>query len=151
PGIGRYMLGAILSQAFDARLPILEANSQRVLCRLFARRVDPRAPQEQRWLWEAAQALLPRRRTGDFNHGLMELGALLCSANVPACDRCPLARVCRARQLGIQHEIPLRARRPDPVAISEVAVVLRKQGKLLLVQRPARGRWENLWEFPHGP
>src|SRR5262249_49765346 len=33
PGIGRYMLGAILSQAFNRRLPVLEANSQRVLCR----------------------------------------------------------------------------------------------------------------------
>src|SRR5438132_5932359 len=32
PGIGRYTLGAILSQAFDRRLPILEANSERVLC-----------------------------------------------------------------------------------------------------------------------
>src|SRR5438552_7008621 len=36
PGIGRYTMGAILSQAFDQRLPILEANSERVLCRLFA-------------------------------------------------------------------------------------------------------------------
>src|SRR5207248_677919 len=35
PGMGRYTVNAVLSQAFDARLPILEANSQRVLCRLF--------------------------------------------------------------------------------------------------------------------
>jgi A/G-specific adenine glycosylase len=145
------MVGAILSQAFDARLPILDANSQRVLCRLFARRADPRVKGEQRWLWEAAQALLPRRRSGDFNQALMELGALVCAARLPACDRCPLTRVCRARALGIQEQVPLRARRPEPLAISEVAVVLRKKDEFLLVQRPARGRWENLWEFPHGP
>src|SRR5437667_1834675 len=30
PGMGRYTVGAILSQAFERRLPILEANSQRV-------------------------------------------------------------------------------------------------------------------------
>src|SRR5258708_18987505 len=36
PGVGRYILGAVLSQAFDRRLPIVEANSRRVLCRLFA-------------------------------------------------------------------------------------------------------------------
>src|SRR5262249_46395261 len=30
PGVGRYMLGAILSQAFDRRMPIVEANSLRV-------------------------------------------------------------------------------------------------------------------------
>src|SRR5262249_45243869 len=28
PGVGRYILGAVLSQAFDRRLPILEANSE---------------------------------------------------------------------------------------------------------------------------
>lgn len=150
PGIGRYTVGAILSQAFDARLPILEANSRRVLCRLFARRANPSSPGEQRWLWEAAQALVPQRRSGDFNQALMELGALVCTSGIPACDRCPLERVCAARRLDIQHEIPLRARRPEPKLISEVAVVLTKKSKFLLVQRPARGRWENLWEFPHG-
>ncbi len=150
PGIGRYMLGAILSQAFDAPLPILEANSERVLCRLFARRNDPRSPSERRWLWEAAEALLPRRHAGDFNQALMELGALVCGARAPACERCPLNGVCRARQLGIQGEIPLKAKRRDPDAVSEAAVVLKKKGKLLLVQRPGNGRWGNLWEFPHG-
>src|SRR5262249_15093937 len=35
PGFGRYTANAVLSQAFDRRLPILEANSTRVLCRLF--------------------------------------------------------------------------------------------------------------------
>ncbi len=43
PGVGRYTLGAVLSQAFERRLPILEANSVRVLCRLLAERGDPRA------------------------------------------------------------------------------------------------------------
>ncbi len=74
PGIGRYTLGAVLSQAFDAPLPILEANSERVLCRLFARRTDPRSPSERRWLWAAAQTLVPPRHPGDFNQALMELG-----------------------------------------------------------------------------
>src|SRR5262245_29481523 len=43
PGVGRYILGAVLSQAFDRRLPIVEANSLRVLCRLFAYADDPRS------------------------------------------------------------------------------------------------------------
>ena len=150
PGIGRYTLGAILSQAFDARLPILEANSQRVLCRLFARREDPRSPAGSRWLWEAAEALLPRRQTGDFNQALMELGALVCSARAPECSRCPLNTLCRARQFGIQNEIPPAAKRPATRTVAEAAVVLKKKGKLLLVQRPPSGRWGNLWEFPHG-
>jgi A/G-specific adenine glycosylase len=47
-------------------------------------------------------------------------------------------------------EIPARAEPPPTVAIAEAAVVLRRGERVLLVQRPAGGRWENLWEFPHG-
>ena len=38
PGIGRYTAGAILSIAFDAPMPILEANTVRLLSRLLAYR-----------------------------------------------------------------------------------------------------------------
>merc|ERR1711964_911385 len=38
PGIGRYTAGAILSIAFDRRVPILEANTTRLLSRLIAYR-----------------------------------------------------------------------------------------------------------------
>src|SRR5262249_36962302 len=50
PGLGRYTVGAVLSQAFDRRLPILEANSRRVLCRLFGYTGDPRGGPGERWL-----------------------------------------------------------------------------------------------------
>src|SRR4029450_10408707 len=40
PGIGRYTAGAILSIGLDQRLPILEANTVRVLSRLTAYRGD---------------------------------------------------------------------------------------------------------------
>ena len=110
PGLGRYTRNAVLSQAFDRRLPILEANSRRVLCRLFGRTGDPSLAPEQRWLWDAAEALLPSRRVGDFNQALMELGALVCTPDAPRCSECPLADDCVARRLGLQDAIPARRR-----------------------------------------
>ena len=151
PGVGRYTVGAILSQAFDRRLPILEANSQRVLSRLYGRREDPREGPARRWLWAAAEALLPRRRVGDFNQALMELGALICTPTAPACAVCPLARLCTARRLGIQEAIPRRAASPEPTATREAAGVVWRAGRVLLAQRPDGGRWAGLWEFPHAP
>jgi A/G-specific adenine glycosylase len=152
PGIGRYTQGAILSQAFDRRLPILEANSQRVLCRLLGEAGDPRQGPVRRRLWAAAEELLPRRRVGDFNQALMELGALVCMPAAPRCAECPLAGVCAARRQGKQEEIPRRAAAPEPVAVQEAAVVVRRGGRVLLAQRPATAnRWAGMWEFPHGP
>lgn len=148
PGVGRYILGAVLSQAFDRRLPIVEANTRRVLCRLFAQGGDVTSAPVQAWLWEAAAAVLPRRRVGDFNQALMELGALVCTPQNPDCPKCPLRAECLARREGIQERLPRKPARPATVAVREVCVVPRHGGRVLLVRRPPGGRWANMWEFP---
>ncbi len=150
PGMGEYTRNAVLSQAFDLRLPILEANSQRVLSRLFARDVDPKGGAARRWLWDAAEALLPAEGAGDFNQALMELGALVCTPAGPRCAGCPLSARCEAYRQGRQEEIPPRAARARPTPVNEVAVVVRRGGRVLLVRRPATGRWANMWEVPRG-
>jgi A/G-specific adenine glycosylase len=149
PGLGEYTRNAVLSQAFDLRLPILEANTQRVLSRLFGREEDPRQGPARRWLWQAAEALLPARRAGEFNQALMELGSLVCTLTAPRCGECPIAPRCSAFAQGKQEEIPARTPRPAVTLVRESAVVVRRAGKVLLVQRPAAGRWASLWEFPH--
>jgi len=151
PGVGRYTAGAVLSQAFDRPLPILEGNSLRVLCRLLGVREDPRGGAVQRQLWDAAEALLPKRQAGQFNQALMELGALVCTPKSPDCAACPLARRCEARRLQAQNDIPFRAEAPPTVPVAEAAVVVRRGEQALLAQRrPDAARWAGLWEFPHG-
>jgi A/G-specific adenine glycosylase len=151
PGLGEYTRNAVLSQAFDLRLPILEANSQRVLSRVLGYEEDPRQGPARRRLWQAAAALLPRLNVGEFNQALMELGALVCSATSPTCASCPLAPRCVAREQGRAEQIPVRKPPPATTAVRETAVVVRREGRVLLVQRPDSGRWASLWEFPHGP
>jgi A/G-specific adenine glycosylase len=148
PGVGRYMLGAVLSQAYDHRLPIVDANSERVLCRFFGQTEDPRRGAGRRWLWGTAEALLPVRRVGDFNQALMELGALVCTSAKPKCAACPLSDGCVARRQGLQEKLPALAAPPRTVQVQEVAVVVRRASRVLLVQRPDRGRWAGMWEFP---
>jgi A/G-specific adenine glycosylase len=150
PGFGRYTVGAVLSQAYDRRLPILEANSLRLLCRFFGVREDPRASGTQRLLWHLAETILPRTEVGDFNQALMELGALVCIPAGPKCDACPIARHCAARLAGLQEVIPLKPAPPAVEEIREAAVVVRRGRKVFLAQRPPEGRWANMWEFPHG-
>jgi A/G-specific adenine glycosylase len=152
PGVGRYILGAVLSQAFDRRLPIVEANSLRVLARLFGYRGDPRTGEGKTWVWTAAERILPQKRCGDFNQSLMELGALVCAPTAPDCARCPLAKNCEAKRLGLQEQIPPKKKPPAITAVNEVGVVVRDGAKLLLCRRPAdAGRWQNMWEVPHAP
>lgn len=147
-GVGRYMAGAILSQAFDRPEPILEANSQRVLARLLAWDGDLRASATQKRLWKAAERLVPPSRAGDFNQGLMELGALVCVPRSPRCLVCPLAELCEARRLGLQDELPRVAPRPAPLAVEESCAVVVRGGEILMVRRASSGLWGGFWEFP---
>ena len=149
PGIGRYTAGAVLSIAHDARLPILEANTVRLLSRLLAYRGDPLDSAGQKLLWQTAEELLPRRGAGEFNQALMELGAVVCAPD-PRCGECPVAAMCPTRAAEAQAEIP-RPKRPKTFEeVREAAVVVRRRGRVLLVRRGG-GRWGGLWDFPRFP
>ena len=150
PGVGRYILGAVLSQAFDRKLPIVEANSLRVLARLFGYRGDPREGEGKAWVWATAEAILPETRAGDFNQALMELGAIVCTPAKPDCAKCPLRAHCRAKRDGLQEQIPPKKKPAAITEVSEVGVVIRDGAKVLLCKRRAdANRWQNMWEVPH--
>ena len=151
PGIGRYTAGAILSIAFDARQPILEANTVRLLSRLIAYRGDPRAKAGETLLWSLAKELLPRHGSNKLNQALMELGSLICTPRSPACDACPVQSLCPTHRQGLQERIPLPKAKPRIEAVREALLVVRRRNRLLLRQRQPGERWAGLWDFPRFP
>jgi A/G-specific adenine glycosylase len=149
PGIGRYTAGAILSIGRDARLPILEANTVRVLSRLLAYRGDVQSTAGQQRLWQFAEELLPEEQIGHFNQSLMELGATICTPREPACLLCPVARLCPTRDRGLQDKIPAPKKKKVYEEVTEAAVVLRRADGSVLLRRCEPGeRWAGLWDFP---
>ncbi|MCI0332570.1 MAG: A/G-specific adenine glycosylase [Planctomycetes bacterium] len=148
PGIGRYTAGAIASIAFDQRAPILEANTIRLLSRLIGYRDDPQSSAGQRVLWQVAEDILPQRNAAQFNQALMELGSLVCTPSEPKCDACPLSSLCAASAAGIQHEIPRPKSRQIYTEVREAAVVVRRNGRVLMRQCAPNERWAGLWDFP---
>jgi A/G-specific adenine glycosylase len=151
PGIGRYTAGAIASIAFDEPEPIVEANSRRVIARLVGHDGPLGSAAGDEPIWEAARVLVPRRHPGRFNQALMDLGALVCTPTRPLCGTCPLADACVARRDGRVTEIPRRADRREVKQVRETAVVVRRAGRVLVVQRAAGEWWAGLWDFPRVP
>ncbi len=148
PGIGRYTAGAIASFAFGVRAPIVEANTLRLYSRLLAYRDDPKSTAGQRLLWQFAEDILPKTDVGDFNHALMDLGATVCRPSEPDCPECPLVRVCRTAELGLQAEIPLAKQKPQITDLTEVCFAIRHGDEYLLRRRQAGEWWTGLWDFP---
>ena len=148
PGIGRSTAGAILSIAFNQQAPILDGNVQRLLCRIYAVREDPRQARVSRLLWQLSEGILPERQAGPLNQGLMDIGALVCTPKTPSCPGCPLPSFCQAFHLNAQDRIP-QPRRALPLPHREKAVaVIWWEGRVLLCRRPSPGLLGGLWEFP---
>ena len=87
----RATAGAVASFAYERRAALVDTNVARVLRRAF----HPRTAGTTR-LWETAEGLLPRRGRDawTFNQAVMELGAVVCTARVRHCERCPVRPVC---------------------------------------------------------
>ncbi len=145
PGVGRYTTGAVLSICFDRPLPVLDGNVARVLSRLFAISAAIREPRGARRLWALAGTLVPMRRPGDWNQAVMELGATVCTPRAPACGRCPVRSVCRARSLGRVADFPPGAPRRAPETVRRAVALIVRRGRVLMERREGvllAGLWE---------
>ncbi len=98
PGVGAYTAGAVASFAFERRAALVDTNVARVLRRVFAPRADFRTARGQKRLWALAEEILPRTGTATWTHNqaIMELGALVCTARIAHCSRCPVRSFCKS-------------------------------------------------------
>jgi A/G-specific adenine glycosylase len=150
PGVGRYTAGAIASVAFGRAAPVVDGNVKRVYARLLGIRRPLNQAAAQDRLWRIAEELLPARRAGDFNQALMDLGATICRPRQPACDECPIGRLCDARRAGDADRLPVRMRRKALPHYAIVAGLIERRGRYLIGRRPAGGLLGGLWELPGG-
>jgi A/G-specific adenine glycosylase len=151
PGIGNYTAAAVASIAFDLPHAAVDGNALRVLSRLAAEPADIGARDTRERLEAAANLLLDRKRPGDFNQAMMELGAAICLPKSPGCARCPLSGHCEAFRIGKQHEYPVKLRTVQRNEVSETLFYIERDGQILIWRRDSSSkRLAGFWELP-GP
>jgi A/G-specific adenine glycosylase len=111
PGIGPYTAAAIACFAFGVQVPAVDTNVRRVLQRVVLGG-ETAGRRGERQTSEIAAKLLPVGQADDWNQALMDLGASICTARLPACDQCPLAALCRYRQGALRSAPAIGARVP---------------------------------------
>ena len=142
PGVGRYTANAVSTFAFNQSVPIVEANTARLLARLFDLQVPIDTSRGRETLWRHATELLPRRSAGIYNSALMDLGALVCVAQ-PNCGICPVRNFCHAKEPAI---LPRRRARPSIKRHAEHHGFSVRRGRVLLEQ--SQDRWRGMWMLP---
>jgi A/G-specific adenine glycosylase len=149
PGVGDYTAAAISSIAFGLPHAAVDGNVLRVVARVENDAADIGSSRTRERFRGIAEAWLDRKRPGDFNQALMELGATVCVPKNPRCGDCPLAGVCAARAAGTAAQLPIKLRRTAPVRLESLLLAVRRRGRILLRRREdTAGRMAGFWELP---
>ena len=87
-GIGDYVANAVLCFAFNKDKPIVDMNVRRVVGRYFGW-----TKTRDYEIAERLSKLLPKGKAKQFNWGIIDFSALICSRR-PKCDKCFQADLC---------------------------------------------------------
>lgn len=149
PGIGNYTSGAILSIAYEQRFTAVDGNVLRVFARLMANRNNIKDPNEKKKVKKLVYSLLPIKRIGDFNQGLMEIGAKVCLPNgSPLCGICPLQDFCLSYQKKIVSEIPVKQIKKARKLEKKTVLIMSHKSLYAVEQRENKGLLAGLYQFP---
>lgn len=138
PGIGRYTAAAVSSIAFGEAVAVVDGNVQRVLGRCAGKELSMKD------CWQHAEDLLEKRRPGDFNQAMMELGATICLPGQPLCARCPVVRLCASAE-----SVPTGKRNGSRKKGVLNYFLVRRNGAILLRRRELNlSLMPGMWELP---
>ena len=149
-GIGNYTAGAISSFSFGLPYPAVDGNVLRVITRITADDSDIMKQSTRKQIEEKLKKVIPKDCAGDFNQGLIELGAIVCVPNgEPKCEECPAAPFCQARIQGKIQELPVKEKAKARRIEKKTVFILRDEDKIAICKRPAKGLLAGLYELPN--
>lgn len=145
PGIGPYTAAAISSICFGEVSPALDGNALRVYSRLFAISSPIEKKTTIKEIWALALPLLSKKRPGDSNQAIMDIGSTICKPRKPNCPACPFKEKCISRKFGNQNDFPVKLKFTKIKEVDKFYVFLSKNDKYGFILRPKTGIWGGLW------
>jgi len=147
-GIGPYTAAAIASFAFDLQHAVVDGNVYRVLSRYYGIDTPIDSTAGKKEFQSLADSLIPASMPALFNQAMMEFGAMLCTPNNPACDRCPLVESCLSGRSGLYKVRPVKAKKTAVRDRYFHYFHIENNDELLVRKRDFKDVWQNLYEFP---
>ncbi|WP_214818367.1 A/G-specific adenine glycosylase [Exiguobacterium sp. s131] len=147
-GVGPYTTGAVLSIAYNQPEPAVDGNVMRVMSRQFGIYDDIALPKTRKIFEQVVRRLMDPTHASDFNEGVMELGATVCTPKNPMCSLCPVQDTCYAYAHHVQDELPVKTKKGAARVEMYDALCIEKDGKIAYEQRPDKGLLAGMWQYP---
>ena len=149
-GIGNYTAGAICSFAYGIPKPAVDGNVLRVISRIIASEEDIMKPTVRTKIEYMLDGVIPQDSASDFNQGLIELGALICTPKGMAkCGECPVYDSCQARKENKVEELPIKAKAKERRIEKRTVFVFQDGENIAIRKRKSKGLLAGLYEFPN--
>lgn len=149
-GIGNYTAGAISAFAYGIPEPAVDGNVLRVISRILSNDEDIMKASVRTKVEDSIREVIPAGAAGDFNQGLIELGALICVPNgMPKCEECPVKEWCLAREENRVMELPVKTKAKARKIEKRTVFIVKDGEKVLIRKRPSKGLLSGLYELPN--
>lgn len=147
-GVGAYTAAAVCSFAYNLPYAVVDGNVYRVLSRLFAIETPIDSHFGKKEFDSLAQQLIENSVPSLHNQAIMEFGALQCVPVSPNCSDCPLQVYCKAYELKIVEQLPVKSKKTSVKQRFFNYLVIQYNQQIFLQKRTADDIWKNLYEFP---
>ena len=128
----------------------MDGNVLRVISRVLASDADIMKASTRSKIEDALREVIPKDAAGDFNQGLIELGAIVCVPNgAPKCEECPIRRFCLAKERGCETELPVKSKTKSRRMEKRTVLILKEGENVAIRKRPAKGLLSGLYELPN--
>ena len=148
-GVGDYTASAIASICFDEARPVIDGNVYRVLSRCFDVDLPIDSSEGKKYFKELAHTVMAEQQAGDYNQGIMEIGATVCLPKSPTCEHCPISELCLSLERGTIQERPIKKKKAAVRnRFFDYLIFMDPEQHTVLQQRTEKDIWRNLYEFP---
>ena len=146
-GIGNYTASAISSIAYGIEKGVIDGNTLRILSRVYNRQDNIALEKTKKAYQTLMDELISGTDPSDFNQGMMDLGATICTPRNPKCDLCPVQSLCEAYAHGTTGILPVNIKNTSKTDIYYITAILKKGDRYFLLKNE-EGLLQNLYAFP---
>jgi A/G-specific adenine glycosylase len=146
-GVGPYTAAAIASISYNKACAVVDGNVYRVLSRLYEIDTPINSHSGIKEFAKLAQSLVNINEPGDYNQGVMEIGATICLPRNPKCGECPIAQECKAKENNTVANFPIKTKKSQVRHRFFNYLVIKQDTKYYIEKRLSKDIWIGLFEF----
>ncbi len=133
-GIGAYTASAIASIAFNEAKGVVDGNILRIVSRIFNRQDNIAKDTTKKDYQQIMDHWTTLCNPSDFNQGMMDLGATICTPKNPHCENCPIQTFCSAYKEGTQKLLPVNIKNTKKSDLYFITAIIKCGNKYMFIK-----------------